>query len=165
VYPSWTVEFLDGRLEEGRRRDAEGHLAACSDCRREVELHQATDRLLDLLPAATFDADRAALLADRVESRARGAVPDHPPVLRRRWMRPLVAAAAVLLLAIPAMWSWQDHADPSGGEELAEEDLELLLNREFSSDFEVIEGLGDLVEMGKILDLEEGQACLLTIFS
>jgi anti-sigma factor RsiW len=52
--------YVDGRLKESERADAEKHLAACAPCRVRVEEFRAVSGLLDELPmiepSAAFDA-------------------------------------------------------------------------------------------------------------
>jgi anti-sigma factor RsiW len=59
--------YVDGRLRESERLDAEKHLAACSACRVRVNEFRAVSGLLDELPAiepsAAFDARVHALVA------------------------------------------------------------------------------------------------------
>ena len=44
-------EFIFGRLSQGRRRRVEGHLAACSRCREELDSLKYTVNLLKQMPA------------------------------------------------------------------------------------------------------------------
>ncbi|MBI2304923.1 MAG: zf-HC2 domain-containing protein [Chloroflexi bacterium] len=46
-------EYMDGRLKEGERRRVEEHLAACPECRWELEELRATVGLLRQLPPLT----------------------------------------------------------------------------------------------------------------
>jgi anti-sigma factor RsiW len=87
--------YVDGRLKESERLDAEKHLAACAPCRVRVEEFRAVSGLLDELPviepSPEFDARVRALVAAE-------------PVKQNWWawlrVSPRVAfAASTLLLA------------------------------------------------------------------
>jgi anti-sigma factor RsiW len=102
---NWILEYLDGRLSHGRRREAEAHLEACDACRIRVNEFRAVSGLLGELPAiepsAAFDLRMHARVAAE-------------PV-RRGWLdwlalSPRVAFAASLLLLL-VVWSGNRPAD------------------------------------------------------
>lgn len=48
----WMDAYLDGELKNGQLRKAETHLAACPECRAEIERRRALSSLLQSVPAA-----------------------------------------------------------------------------------------------------------------
>lgn len=97
---------------------AQQHLAGCLSCRRLVaemtELIEVRRRVVEA-EAPDWEAQRAAIMG-----RLGGSAADSPR--RRRWLRPLLAAAAVLLAAGIGL-----HRLPPGGGEPAEIPLESIL--------------------------------------
>ncbi|MFI5098689.1 MAG: zf-HC2 domain-containing protein [Candidatus Acidiferrales bacterium] len=92
------LAYLDGRLKESERLDAEKHLAACAACRLRVNEFRAVSGLLDELPviepSPEFDVRvRARVAAEPVEESWWA------------WLRipPRVAFAASMLL-LAAVW-------------------------------------------------------------
>ncbi len=100
----WMAAAVDGELSPRRRRALDGHLAACSACRRELAV---TDRMLGALEALPMEAPVSAGLEQATLRRVRLAAADEaeraPGGGWRSWL-PLpafaVATAAVLVLAI-----------------------------------------------------------------
>jgi anti-sigma factor RsiW len=90
VARSKLFEYLDGELSEEQRSLLEGHLAACSDCRRLTELERSfRDKYLAPLrpdPAPPRARDQVVRLLD--------ALPEREPVARR-WLRPSRLGLAV----------------------------------------------------------------------
>lgn len=48
----WMDAYLDGELKNGQLRKAEAHLAACAECRAEIDRRRALSSLLQIAPAA-----------------------------------------------------------------------------------------------------------------
>ena len=105
-------EWLDGRLDAGRRTEVEEHLAACESCRRERDRLVAARTLLretlrprDLPP--DLDDELAALIA-REQREPRRDAPSGGETVggghRTRRVVAWVAAAAALLLVAYAIW-------------------------------------------------------------
>jgi anti-sigma factor RsiW len=132
--------YVDGRLKEGERQDAEKHLVGCALCRLRVEEFRAVSGLLDELPviqpSPEFDARVHALVAAE-------------PVKQNwwAWMRipPRIAfAASTLLLA--ALWlgfyqrqqvaplPW--NGNPVVADEQMMKDLPVLEDHDVLSNFE-----------------------------
>lgn len=90
--------YVDGRLKEGERLDAEKHLASCAPCRLRVNEFRAVSGLLDQLPviepSEAFNARVHALVAAE-------------PVKQSWWdwlhFSPRIALVASMLL-IAALW-------------------------------------------------------------
>jgi hypothetical protein len=80
----------------------EAHVAGCSDCRAELKQHLEVAALLpsspDFAPASVWDS-----ISGEIESEAPSAVATGSPAkvvpLPRRWLRPMAAAAAFVLIA------------------------------------------------------------------
>jgi anti-sigma factor RsiW len=136
--------YVDGRLKESERADAEKHLAACAPCRVRVAEFRAVSGLLDELPmiepSAAFDA--------RVYARVAA-----EPVKQGWWawlkVSPRVAfAASMLLLAtvwlgfysrtpVPQLpWNDSKEADVQ-----MMEDLPVLEDHDVLQNFEALKSL------------------------
>ena len=169
-FQTWTLEYLDGLLSPEVHGECERHVARCEKCAREVSEHRRSWRLLAALPDADVDDDRLAELADRVLASAAAGGASEPQAsprprptatlwVRSRWL----AAATVVLLAWPAARWWlnQGATPPPGSTQVAEQPASeeeiaaLLADPELFEDWEVIQSLDDLEEMGEVLDLED----------
>jgi hypothetical protein len=82
-------EYLDGELDDAHRRLVEEHLAACPDCRAELERSRKLEDLLRTVPAGA--APEAERFIAGVRSRSRSAAP---------WR---MAAAAAVMLGVLAL--------------------------------------------------------------
>ena len=136
--------YVDGRLKENERQDAEKHLAACAPCRVRVEEFRAVSGLLNELPviepSPEFDARVHALVAAE-------------PVKQNwwAWMRisPRVAfAASALLLATLWLGLYQrpqvpdlPWKNPVVADEQMMEDLPVLEDHDVLSNFEPLKEL------------------------
>lgn len=98
-----------GALDPAEARAVEAHLAGCAECQRELtELTELRDLLGEVPPEAFLDGppEDGDLLLARIMRTAR-AEQAGPPVVRgtapvparRRWLRPVAAAAAVVVAA------------------------------------------------------------------
>ena len=136
--------YVDGRLEESERLDAEKHLAACAPCRLRVEEFRAVSGLLDELPviepSPAFDARVHALVAAE-------------PVKQNWWawlrVPPRVAFAASLLL-LAAVWLGYSSrpnnpplpwTNPVVADEQMMQDLPVLEDHDVLSNFEPLKDL------------------------
>jgi len=103
----------------GLSREAEEHLADCLVCRRRVaktgDLIEARRRSI-LAGAPVWESQRSAILARLDESAV------VPVGRQKRWLRPMLAAAAVLLATGIGL-----HRMPGGGVEQAEVPVEQIL--------------------------------------
>jgi len=136
--------YVDGRLKESERLDAEKHLAACAACRLRVNEFRAVSGLLDELPliepSPAFDARVHALVAAEPVKQSWWA-----------WMRipPRVAFVASLLLlatvclgyysrpqVAPLPWSNPMEADAQ-----MIQDLPVLEDHDVLSNFEPLKDL------------------------
>jgi anti-sigma factor RsiW len=138
------LSYIDGRLKESERLDAEKHLAACASCQLRVEEFRAVSGLLDELPviepSPAFDARVHALVAAE-------------PVKQHSWwdwmkISPRVALAASMLL-VAALWLgfYQRPQAPPwvGNSQVADEqmmqDLPVLEDHDVLSNFEPLKEL------------------------
>ena len=136
--------YLDGRLNESERLDAEKHLAACAACRLRVNEFRAVSGLLDELPviepSPAFDV--------RVHARVAA-----EPVKESWWawlrVSPRVAfAASMLLLAAIWMGYYQrpqqvqlPWSDPVEADAQMMQDLPVLEDHDVLSNFEPLKDL------------------------
>jgi anti-sigma factor RsiW len=136
--------YVDGRLKESERLDAEKHLASCPPCGMRVEEFRAVSGLLDELPviepSPEFDARVRALVAAE-------------PVKQNWWawlrVSPRVAfAAAMLLLAALGMGFYPRQLDPPlpwnnpvVADEQMMQDLPVLEDHDVLSNFEPLKEL------------------------
>jgi len=136
--------YVDGRLKESERLDAEKHLAACAPCRLRVEEFRAVSGLLDELPviepSPAFDARVHALVAAE-------------PVKQNWWawlrISPRVAfAASMLLLATLWLGFYQRQQvpqlpwnNPVIADEQMMQDLPVLEDHDVLSNFEPLKEL------------------------
>lgn len=101
-----------GLLAGGDRADAVGHLSACGTCRRHLDgLVKVADELLLLAPEVEPEIGFESRVIARLASAAAAgteAVPSPEKVrpLRRRSFRPLMAAAAVVVVLAVAVTAW-----------------------------------------------------------
>ena len=91
--------FLDDELAPAARHEAEAHLAACADCRAELEDVAAARRAIRILPV---HAAPRTLVADSFGGHPRPGAPI-PAAPRRRsvWALAAAVAAAVVALLLP----------------------------------------------------------------
>lgn len=132
------LAYVDGRLKESERREAEAHLAACAACRLRVNEFRAVTGLLDELPqiepSAAFDL--------RVHARVAA-----EPMKQSWWAwftpSPRVAfAASMLLLATVWMGTHSNTNQPA----IAQEDIPVLENFDVLSNFEPLTELPQPVQ-------------------
>jgi anti-sigma factor RsiW len=150
--------YVDGRLKESERLEAERHLAACAPCQLRVEEFRAVSGLLDELPviepSAEFDARVHALVAAE-------------PVKQNWWawlrVSPRVAFAASLLLlatlwlgfyqqqpTLPLPWS-----NPVVADEQMMQDLPVLEDHDVLSNFEPLKELPPPVQAEEASDSQQ----------
>ena len=127
---------------------AEEHLRACLSCRGEVSA------MRELIAARRQDLETEEPDWERQRQEILSRLPSElsaPPARRRRWHRPLLAAAAVLLAAIGLRTLWTPPpADPVVGSELPVEqilaEVDAILADETIPGFELIDpGLDDVI--------------------
>jgi len=152
------LSYLDGRLKESERLDAEKHLAACASCQLRVEEFRAVSGLLDELPviepSPAFDARVHALVAAEPVRQSWWA-----------WMRvsPRVAfAASMLLLASLWLGFYQRPQQPlpwGGNSQVADEqmmqDLPVLEDHDVLSNFEPLKELPPPVQAEEASDSQQ----------
>jgi hypothetical protein len=152
------LSYLDGRLKESERLDAEKHLAACASCQLRVEEFRAVSGLLDELPviepSPAFDARVHALVAAEPVKQSWWA-----------WMRvsPRVAfAASMLLLASLWLGFYQRPQQPlpwGGNSQVADEqmmqDLPVLEDHDVLSNFEPLKELPPPVQAEEASDSQQ----------
>jgi len=126
--------YLDGRLSESERLDAEKHLAACVACRLRVNEFRAVSGLLDELPAIepspAFD----------LRVRARVAA---EPVKESWWawlrVSPRVAfVAPALLLAAILIGYWRPNTPTAPPIDMQEADAQLMQDLPILEDHDVL---------------------------
>ena len=150
--------YVDGRLKESERLDAEKHLAACAPCRLRVEEFRAVSGLLDELPviepSAAFDARIHALV-------------DAEPVKQNWWawlrVSPRVAFATSMLL-LASLWLGFYHrqqvtplpwSNPVVADEEMMKDLPVLEDHDVISNFEPLKELPPPVKDDEATDPQE----------
>lgn len=119
--------YLDDEFAEPERGDFEDHVRGCGRCRVRVErertfLRDFRDKIPSVsAPPGLEDRIRAALAAAPPPESTVGELPGRG---RSSWVRPwLLAAAAAMLVAIPAVLIWRLSAAPAGEERVAVEAL------------------------------------------
>jgi anti-sigma factor RsiW len=135
--------YVDGRLKESERLDAEKHLAACGACRVRVNEFRAVSSLLEELPVIqpsdAFDARVHALVAAE-------------PVKQHGWwawfsLSPRVAfAAAVLALAMV----WMGYSSRQVGlppMDMAQADAQMMQDLPVLEDHDVLTNFEPLKEL------------------
>ena len=136
--------YVDGRLKESERLDAEKHLGACAACRLRVNEFRAVGSLLGelpmIMPSEGFDARVHALVAAE-------------PVKQSWWawlnFSPRIAfAASVLLLATLWMGFYSRTVAPPPAINDAQmmQDLPVLEDHDVLQDFEPLKSLPDPVQ-------------------
>jgi anti-sigma factor RsiW len=135
--------YLDGRLNESERLDAEKHLAVCAACRLRVNEFRAVSGLLDELPviepSPEFD----------VRVRARVAA---EPVKESWWawlrVSPRVAfAASMLLLAALWMGHWAPNTSTAPPIDLAQADAQMMQDLPVLEDHDVLSNFEPLRDL------------------
>jgi anti-sigma factor RsiW len=99
-----------GLLRGRRARAVSQHLAACSACAKELRALQRTAELIELTPAAAPPDDLWAGLSRRLADER---VTRVQPRLANLWLRPAVALAAVLLVALGLWRPWSGDLPPT----------------------------------------------------
>jgi hypothetical protein len=89
-------EYLDDVLSLSARAQADGHLAACLDCRAELEARRGLFAALESLPDVALNRDLSAGVMTALENRA-----GIPPVVRLAVLVQALAVIAILVLAWP----------------------------------------------------------------
>ncbi|MFO8007042.1 MAG: zf-HC2 domain-containing protein [Candidatus Brocadiia bacterium] len=89
-------EYLDGRLEEGRRRELEAHLEQCPACRAEIEALRRTVEVLGKLPARSAPDG----FAEQVKARIRQQAPAGGRRVMSLLLTRALPVAAMFLLVI-----------------------------------------------------------------
>ncbi len=133
--------YVDGRLKESERLDAEKHLAACSACRVRVNEFRAVSSLLGELPAIepsdAFDARVHALVAAE-------------PVKQNWWawlhFSPRIALVASMLL-IAALWMGYSHPVAPPAMNMAEADAQMMQDLPVLEDHDVLTNFEPLKEL------------------
>jgi hypothetical protein len=128
------AEYAEGLLDDSRRAAVEQHVRGCPDCSRTLADLTALPGALAGAPLPPLPVDVAARLdrAIAAESQARASgwsgtaqatvTPLRP---KRRWLAPVVAAAAVIgavAIAVPVLNS-QDSEDDAGAAQTADEEF------------------------------------------
>jgi anti-sigma factor RsiW len=137
------VEFLDGRLPADRAAASRAHLEACSECRREADLHRRTWELAGRLPAVEPAADFGASVRRRVR--------------RSRFIAVVGSCAAAALLAATIFLAVQKDPRPAPETEFAklpQEDRTLLEALATDRTWE----LADNIELIRAYELLDGGA-------
>jgi anti-sigma factor RsiW len=133
--------YLDGRLKEGERLDAEKHLAECGACRLRVNEFRAVSGLLDELPVIepsdAFDARVHALVAAE-------------PVKQNRWawlsVSPRIAFAASMLL-VAALWLGYSRNPAVPQMDMQQADAQMMQDLPVLEDHDVLTNFEPLKEL------------------
>jgi hypothetical protein len=142
--------YVDGRLKESERLDAEKHLATCSACRLRVNEFRAVNDLLGELPAiepsGAFDARVRALVAAE-------------PVKQHGWwawlhFSPRIALVASMLL-IAALW--MGYTRPIGPPpiNMQEADAQMMQDLPVLEDHDVLTNFEPLKELPPPVQAED----------
>jgi len=150
--------YVDGRLKESERLDAEKHLAACAPCRLRVEEFRAVSGLLDELPviepSPEFDARVHALVGAE-------------PVKQNWWawmrisLRVAFAASTLLLAALWLGFYQRQQApqlpwsNPMVADEQMMKDLPVLEDHDVLSNFEPLTELPPPVQNEEAPDTQQ----------
>jgi len=134
------LAYMDGRLKENERAEAEKHLAGCAACRLRVNEFRAVNDLLDELPAiepsGAFNARVHALVAAEPQKRSSWLT----------WLAPsprIAFVASMLLLA--TVWVGTRQAPPPP---IAAPDLPVVE----SADYDVISSFAPLSDLSQAPD-------------
>jgi len=104
-------EYVDGDLDEASFQEVELHLSGCAECRQGERLLRSLLAQASALPREVVPGRD---LWPELEARLRGR--EGAPLFARpalsRWMAPLTAAAAVVVLAISAALGTRGHPRP-----------------------------------------------------
>lgn len=99
----YLIEFVEDRLEAGRRAEVETHLAACAACRERAAAFRAVSSALDDWQAAEPSVGFDARLAEKIElAESRRWWP--------AWLSPAYVGALALLLLLAGVFLWTRHA-------------------------------------------------------
>jgi len=133
------LAYMDGRLKENERAEAEKHLAGCAACRLRVNEFRAVNDLLDELPAiepsGAFNARVHALVAAEPQKRSSWLT----------WLAPsprIAFVASMLLLA--TVWVGTQAPPPP----IATQDLPVVE----STDYDVISSFAPLSDLSQAPD-------------
>ncbi|MBI4564897.1 MAG: zf-HC2 domain-containing protein [Planctomycetes bacterium] len=145
------TEHLDGRLVEDQARAMEAHAAECAACRREMSLFAATAGLLGRYPEVEPDPEFPQAVRRKLQARKRRGV--------SRWIGPLAAAAAAILLfwiigSEPRSGVRQERAAESALQALSPQDRELFIELAQDETWELVEH-ADVIRALELLDREE----------
>jgi len=142
------LPYLDGRLKEDERAEAEKHLAACAVCRLRVNEFRSLSGLLDELPKIEPSAD--------FDLRMQARIAAEPP--RQSWWAwlapsPRVAFAASLLL-LATVWVASRPADQ--GLNLTAPDTELRMMKDLPvlEDYDVLANFEPLPDLPPPVETE-----------
>lgn len=116
--------YLDDEFADPERRDFEVHIQACARCRQRVERERTfLVSFRSQVPQVTAPAG----LEERIKAAIAAAPPPESkvgPLPRRSFFAPwLAAAAALILIATPAVIVWRTSAPPDGPARVATEAL------------------------------------------
>lgn len=142
--------YVDGRLNESERLDAEKHLAACGACRLRVNEFRAVRSLLGELPAIepsdAFDARVHALVAAE-------------PVKQASWwawlhFSPRIALVASMLL-VAALWMGYSRPVAPLPVNMADMDAQMMQDLPVLEDHDVLTNFEPLKELPPPVQAEE----------
>ncbi len=135
------LAYVDGRLKESERAEAEKHLEGCAACRLRVKEFRAVNDLLDELPviepSGAFNARVHALVAAEPRTRSSWLA----------WLAPsprVAFAASMLLLAAVLVGSLSQRPQPA----IAAQDLPVVEN----ADYDVISSFAPLSDLSQAPD-------------
>jgi predicted anti-sigma-YlaC factor YlaD len=136
------LDYLDGALDAGSRREIEAHLEECARCRTLVLEYQETWNLLGHYPPPEPS-------EGFVRSTVEALKANHPSV-RRMWAgRAALAAAAVLLIAAVLYFGAGPSRDTGG----SQRDAPLAVEPGLIENLDLIEDMDFLAEYGEDLEL------------
>ncbi len=135
------LPYVDGRLKESERAEAEKHLATCAACRVRVKDFRAVGELLGKLPqiepSPAFDI--------RVHARVAA-----EPARKSWWAwfapSPRVAFAASMLL-LATVWLGTHQVQQNGTAASAPDDTTLLQNEEVLKNYDILSSFEPLTDL------------------
>ena len=142
------LPYLDGRLKEDERAEAEKHLAACAVCRLRVNEFRSLSGLLDELPKIEPSAD--------FDLRMQARIAAEPP--RQSWWAwlapsPRVAFAASLLL-LATVWVASRPAEQGLNMTAPDTELRMMKDLPVLEDYDVLANFEPLPDLPPPVETE-----------
>ena len=133
------IAYIDGRASERERREVDGHLAECAECRARVEGFRGVWKVLEESPAIEPSAWFDARLRQRIAA-------EPPPALWQRmaaWVpQPSLALATLTLIAVGCWAALTPRPNlPAPVAVHEQEDFRMIKNMQVLENYEVLKDL------------------------